>query len=67
MSSRCLLIRAGLSNGGNGRDHDYRAPATRVEATRTRRNGDQTFYPPADAASLLFGFTALCKITARVC
>ena len=47
----------------------YGAAPLRAEITRTERDGDQTFatikfvFPRGDAASLLFGFDAVGKIT----
>jgi hypothetical protein len=51
------------------KDHDYGAPPLGAQVIKTRTIGEQTFYvvklvfPRGDAASLLFGFNANCKIT----
>jgi hypothetical protein len=51
------------------KEHDYGTPPLRAEVMQKRTDEDQTFYevklvfPRGDAASLLFGFNAVGKIT----
>jgi hypothetical protein len=51
------------------KDHDYGAPPLGAQVIKTRTIGEQTFYvvklvfPRGDAASLLFGFNGIGKIT----